>query len=209
MRPVSLVIVYVFIFSLCWTVGGADEKGAAGGSKDAAAFQGKTLAEWKEQLNDKSEFVRLSAAVALGECGPKAVPTLVGALNHQDATVRYWAAKGLGKAGPDAKSAIPGLIKAPNDPCESVQVVAANALWRLGEKTKGMAGLIEGTKAQSAGARLAAVNNLCLIGADAKEALPAVKEAAEVKSDDYVQDYVVRKANFFQKLLGAKQSLEE
>jgi HEAT repeat protein len=186
-----------------------DQPMAANGRNRDGFFQGKTIEQWREQLNDVNEAVRLMAAAAVGECGPQAVPALVEMLKNKDALIRYWAAKGLGKIGPEARSAAPALTEALGDPSESVQINAAYALWAIGEKAKGMAALIKCAKAKSAGARLAVMNFLSLIGPEAKEAIEAIKAAADVKDDDYVQDYVVRKANYDLKMLGAKDSMPE
>ena len=177
---------------------------------EEGTFQGKTLAEWQAQLGDKQETVRLSAAVALGECGPKAAPALIEELKNKDSVIRYWAARGLGKIGrPAAESAIPALAEALKDSSEVVRVSAAYALWKLGQKTDAMAALIKSLENASAGAKLEVVNDLCLIGPDAKEALPAVRQAAEQKSDDYVYGYVIRKASTDQKIFEGKSSFGE
>jgi len=172
-------------------------------------FQGKTIAQWKEQLDDPKETARLMAAAAVGECGPKAVPALVEMLKSKDALIRYWAAMGLGKIGAEAGSAAAALAEVLDDPSECVQVNAAYALWAIGEKAKGMEALIKCAKAKSAGARLAVMNLLSLIGPEAKAALEAIQAAADVKDDDSVQDYVVRKANYDLKMLGARDSVPE
>ena len=182
---------------------------AAKTQNEEGTFQGKSIAEWKEQLNDEKEFARLSAAVALGECGPKAVPALVEALKHKDPRIRYWAARGLGKIGAEAKSAMPALTEALKDSSESVRVGAAYTLWKLGKKTDAMTAFIESIKDATAAAQLEVVNDLCLIGPDAREALPAVKKAAEQKSDDYVYSYVLRKAGTVQKIFEGKPSFGE
>lgn len=172
-------------------------------------FQGKTIAQWREQLKDEKEFVRLAATVALGECGPKAVPALTEELKNKDSMIRYWVARGLGKIGREAQSAIPALTEALKDASESVRISAAYALWKLGKRTAAMTTFIATLKNGSAGAQLEVVNDLCLIGPDAKEALPAVKEAAEQNSDDYVYSYVVRKASTDQKIFAGKPSYGE
>ena len=172
-------------------------------------FQGKTIAQWRNQLEEKNECVRLSAAAALGECGPKAVAALTEELKNKDPLIRYWAAKGLGKIGLEAKSAIPALTEALKDPCESVRVSAAYTLWKLGKKTEAMAQFVETIKGELPGAQLAVLNDLCLIGPDAKEAYPAVREAAEKKLDDFVHGYVLRKASTVQKIFEGKPSFGE
>jgi len=177
---------------------------------EKGTFQGKTIAEWRAQLGDKQETVRLSAAVALGECGPKAAPALIEELKNKDSVIRYWAARGLGKIGrPAAESAVPALAKALKDSSEVVRVSAAYALWKLGQRTDAMAALIKSLEDGSAGAKLEVVNDLCLIGPDAKEALPAVRKAAEQKSADYVYSYVIRKASTDQKIFEGKSSFGE
>lgn len=64
-------------------------------------------------------------------------------LRDKDQTIRYWAATGLLIIGENAQSAIPELKEALHDTSPSVAIVAAEALYKLGEKKQSLNRLIE------------------------------------------------------------------
>jgi len=163
--------------------------GPAAGSSEAAVdhkYLGKTLAEWRAQLESDNRVERLYAAVVLGEMGAPAVPVLRRALTDDDAAVRYWAAVGLRKAGQAAEPAVPDLKRVLEDRSYAVRVAAAHALWTLGERELGLDALIRCLDAPQGKARLMAVSALIAVGPDAKKALPRLRRAMKEDPDRYV-----------------------
>ena len=83
-------------------------------------------------MTDEDYDVRQSAAGALGQIGPAAVPALIQALKRdEDSWVRMLAATALGAIGPDAKAAVPALIQALTDEHDDVRGQAAEALEKI------------------------------------------------------------------------------
>jgi HEAT repeat protein len=80
---------------------------------------------------DKSEDVRLHAALALGKIGAPSIGPLSKAFESKDADVRFYAVWGLAFVGPPAKSATPLVVKAMSDPSAQVRRKAAYALGRI------------------------------------------------------------------------------
>lgn len=66
---------------------------------------------------------------------------LISQLKSNDPTIRYWAATGLLILGKDAKNSVEALRTALTDDKPYVQIVAAEALYGLGEKQKGVAAI--------------------------------------------------------------------
>ncbi len=93
-----------------------------------------TVTDLIKQLKSQNEFVRSSAAKALGRMGSEAkqvIPALTEALKDQSEYVRIKAASALGEMGPEAKQAIPALTERLNDEDHLVRDFAARAIERL------------------------------------------------------------------------------
>src|SRR5262245_53744535 len=84
-----------------------------------------------ELLANKSEDVRLGAAIVLGKIGPAAVEPLKESLAATDEDVRFFAVSALAFVGPPARSAAPALVKALADKSAQVRRKAAYALGRI------------------------------------------------------------------------------
>jgi HEAT repeat protein len=92
-------------------------------------------------LEDKDTVARANAATILGDLGEKigpsikerAIPSLVGALDKDNAFVKKSAACALGKFGPLAKDAVPVLKKNLTPSDSDVAWCAAEALGAIGE----------------------------------------------------------------------------
>ncbi|MGQ7871304.1 sulfatase-like hydrolase/transferase [Sunxiuqinia sp. sy24] len=98
-------------------------------------------------------------AAKLATLGQKnKLPQLVLLLNHKNETIRYWAATGLLILGADAREAQPKLEQALDDSSVSVSIVAAEALYYLGEKEKALTTLLAALKHPSPFARTHALN---------------------------------------------------
>ena len=79
-----------------------------------------------------SEIVE--AANLASSAKPTDIETLKGYVKHSDSGIRYWGITGLLILGEDARSAIPLLAEAVEDPYPAVAAAASEALYRLGEK---------------------------------------------------------------------------
>lgn len=98
-------------------------------------------------------------AAELATLGQKdKLPQLVQLLDHENESARYWAATGLLILGADAREAQPKLEQALDDSSVSVSIVAAEALYYLGEKEKALTALLAALKHPSPFARTHALN---------------------------------------------------
>jgi HEAT repeat protein len=106
---------------------------------ERVVHEGKSLAEWVKQLQDKDAAARVAAARALSILGVKAtsaVPALIKATQDADSDVRNWAATALSRIGPDAKEAVPALEALLKDQVKGVRYIGANALGSIGSDAK-------------------------------------------------------------------------
>lgn len=85
---------------------------------------------------------------------------LVEYLQHDNKTIRYWGATGLLILGPEAQGAKAQLEAALNDSSPNVKVVAAEALYYLGEKEKGLQAMLDVLNHPEPFARTHALNAL-------------------------------------------------
>ncbi|WP_299581130.1 sulfatase-like hydrolase/transferase [uncultured Sunxiuqinia sp.] len=86
------------------------------------------------------------------------LPQLVQLLDHENESVRYWAATGLLILRADAREAQPKLEQVLDDSSVSVSIIAAEALYYLGEKEKALTTLLAALKHPSPFARTHALN---------------------------------------------------
>jgi tetratricopeptide (TPR) repeat protein len=84
-------------------------------------------------------------------------------LKSKESAIRYWGATGLLLLGEKGKSEIPKLKKAVDDPSVSVAVVAAESLYRLGEKQKAYKGFLRALKTDREFAQTQAMNSIYLV----------------------------------------------
>ena len=150
---------------------------ARGVEPAVSTVAGRTLSEWSARLNSANRTFRRMAVLTLGAFGPRAVPSLTGALADGDAAVRYWAASELGDIGPPARSARPQLKRLLTGKSFAVQLSAAYALCRLGDLHTGLPILTKGLTVADKGTNVSAADFLARIGPPAKAAVPALKKA--------------------------------
>jgi HEAT repeat protein len=148
------------------------------------------LIEVVKKHKDPTHVARLEAIAALGKIGPAAkdaVPTLIEATKEKPPTspVRLVAVAALGQIGPDAKEAVPTLINLlgeEENKSGPVRIEAAKALGLIGsaagrEASAALVALVENK--QLGPSRIVAINALAQLGPEAKNAVPALKKAAE------------------------------
>ncbi len=154
-----------------------------------------------EALKDEAEYARLGAAEAFAILGKpdEAVPVLIDLLrNGRELRMREYAASALGQIGPAAEAAVPALASALDTRDEDRREAAAEALGNIGPAAREAVpalsialrnrkaglkrtapGLVdfdyEGADSESA--RKAAAVALGKIGSEAKDAIPALREA--------------------------------
>jgi hypothetical protein len=129
-------------------------------------------------LVDRDRWVRISAAVALGQIGPEAkeaVPALIKALGDSDPGMRYRSAEALGQIGPEAKEAVPALLKALGDNELEVCMIADSAIAKIVPEVKEAApALIKALGDSDIRVRHGAINALGKIGSSAESVVPAL-----------------------------------
>ncbi|MCX7047522.1 MAG: sulfatase-like hydrolase/transferase, partial [Candidatus Sumerlaeota bacterium] len=119
---------------------------------------------------------------------PANLPKLIQWLGDENECIRYWAALGCVMLRAKAAEAAPTLLKHLQDASGSVSVAAAEALCHIGQTDKGLPALTELLlKNKNQRVRLQAANALQNIGDKAKPALPAIEQALQSDTDDYVK----------------------
>jgi HEAT repeat protein len=150
-------------------------------------------------LSDPSPRVRRSAVVALSLFSKRStstIPALVEALKDDDIAVRILAVEALGEAPktPEIGTiAIPALVETLSDRNNLVRCRAARKLVAWGEGAKGVSAMVEIIRGQGAAETRedvklsnfrSAIASLETIGADARDAIPALIEATKDEDDE-------------------------
>lgn len=155
--------------------------------------------ELSRALTDPDVEVRQAAAWSLSQVGPKAakaVPKLIDVLADPDPHVRSLAAVALAGMGRQAEPALPALIRALSDPVDYVRAPAADALGSLGAAARDAVQpladrlLTTGEPVFVLRSVSAALGN---IGPDAKDALPALREALKMLRVTYTAQEAILK----------------
>lgn len=107
------------------------------------------------------EIVDAADLASLGKAENKA--QMVEYLQSNESAVRYWGATGLLILGKQAKAEITALKKAINDSSVSVAIVAAEALYTLGEKEEAYKGFIRALKTDREFAQTQVMNSIFLV----------------------------------------------
>jgi HEAT repeat protein len=134
-------------------------------------------------LKETDPAIRAEAELALSRdlepLSHSQVPVLIAALKDELASVRFSAAAALADVGPPANAATASLIRlAMWDQSLRVRVQAAAALWRIDRRDRlAVPVLIEGVQSDDEHALWIAADCLGDIGPEAREAVPALREA--------------------------------
>ncbi|MGQ8337514.1 sulfatase-like hydrolase/transferase [Sunxiuqinia sp. A32] len=136
----------------------------------------------------RSPSVSISAimnAADLASLGEKEnISQLLDFLKSENSVVRYWGATGLLILKDSAKPTIPDLKVAVNDSSRDVAVVAAEALYYLGEKELGINGLLNVLKHPDPYARTHALNALDYTEEQSQKITTAIIEMIERFAED-------------------------
>jgi HEAT repeat protein len=165
------------------------------------------------RLEDSNLKVRQAAAGALKRLGKTALPVLTRALQDPDADIRIAATDALLVLGPEARDALPDLLRACRDSDPRVRAAAVRAAWwtgsspgdvqaqilrsledpDLGHLRPGedpapvVPALVRALKDPEARVRQEAADALEHLGPKAREAIPALQEAARTDADPGVR----------------------
>jgi hypothetical protein len=130
---------------------------------------------------------------------PVNLPTLIQHMSEQNEVFRYWSAAGCLMLAPKSAPAQDNLLKLLTDPSPHVQIIAAEALCRLGQSRRALPILTQHLlNDPNPRVRLQAANSLDHLGPLALPALEALNLAA--KDED---DYVKRSARYTAAILTA------
>ena len=139
-------------------------------------------------LADKNDCVRHPAGVALANIGRPAVPVLVKALDHKQASVRRLAAETLGRIKLPAQDAVPALIARLKDSSPRVRTASLEALQRIGAPKEQIIEAISSSLGdEDPDVREKAVWSLSYIGHDAKATAPLLKKQRDNDNDEAVR----------------------
>ena len=130
------------------------------------------------------------AVWTIGQIGPDAketLPTLIKLMNDKNEGVRRKAAFALGRLAGDPDKTISVLVDAFKDEADDVRQAAGDALSKFGKVA--VPPLIGLLKSDNAKARTQASTSLGDIGADAKDAVPILRENFLVKETDNAPHY--------------------
>ena len=135
----------------------------------------------------------LETANLASDSDPKNLEQLTEMLKNDESIIRYWAATGLLILNDHAIGAIPQLKKALDDPSPDVAIVAAEALYKLGEVEAGIEVLQRTLDHQNIFVRLHALNALEYTGEKNPNVQQAVIELDEkTKSESFPTRYDLR-----------------
>lgn len=142
-------------------------------------------------LEDPDGRVCTAAVSALGKIGPHqgVVEALLEALGADYRDIRFAAAEALGEIGPDAAEAVDELVSILEGSIGDRQHIVCAALAKIG--VQAVPPLIEALHNPSFNIRTGAVIALGIIGADAADALPKLKDIAD---NDLSKSFIIREA---------------
>lgn len=140
------------------------------------------LTEAVSDPDERVRLAVIDVLETMGPEAAPALPALVRALEDRSRFVRWSAARAVGRVGPvaGASAAIPGLIRLLRDSDLDVCLAATGGLDRLGPVARdAVLPLAETVKARDAVLRMASLRALVGIGSIAVPALPAMTAALE------------------------------
>ena len=175
---------------------------AARGQEGDAAFLGRTADEWTAELTSGEQPSKVLAAWAIAQLAPQAAGTpaehiefarLVTLTSDRDAAVRYWGVTGLAayaerlEAGDSGRASVASTLgPLLGDAAPAPRIAAALAIGKLGQPDKAVPVLIAAMSHPQDAVRIQAVSALETLGAAARPAEQALRDAA-TDSSEYVK----------------------
>lgn len=155
---------------------------------------GRSLAEWKQDLEANNRTVRLRAAKTIGAFGTNSVEVLSEMLTDADEAVQYWAASHIGNIGSPAVEVKPLLMPLLAKSSSPVRFAASYALCSIDESVENSEPLLEGIRSQERADACSCADFLARLGPKAKSLLEVVSEKHNEYVKDKNSDYHVRGA---------------
>lgn len=160
----------------------------AGADPQLAHPEARVAETMAVHLADKDDCKRQEARRAMVRIGSPAVPFLVKALEHPQASVRRLAAETLGSIKPPTQDAVPALIAHLKDGSRGVRTACLEALRRIGgPREQVMDAIASALGDGDPYVREAAASALGYIGRDAKAAAPLLKKLRDDDHDEAVR----------------------
>jgi len=116
----------------------------------------------------------MDAAELATQGDPENIDTLKSYLTNYESAIRYWGATGLLILGEKGRPGLEELKKAANDPSGNVAVVAAEAIYTLGEKEEGISALLKVIETGNEFSRCHALNAIDCIGENSPDIIKCV-----------------------------------
>ena len=146
---------------------------------------------------DKADFQAIVEAADIASSGkPENIDLLRNYLKSEESAIRYWGATGLLVLGEDALSAKQELLSSLKDHSHSVVAVAAEALYKQGEKSVAEAALIEVIENGNEMARCFALNVVDEIGTNSEKMQKTVIKMAQKSPESTRELYDMRMAKW-------------
>lgn len=144
----------------------------------AETVAGRSVEDYRAQLEDQDRVVRVRAARSLGAFGPVAAAALREGLDHPDPAVRYVVAVALGNlAGEPLELAEPKLdALAEADDSAAVRLAASYALCRAGHLEPHLPRLLAALESPARAVACSAAELIGQIGPDAAAAIGRLEE---------------------------------
>lgn len=141
---------------------------------------------------DLKNIIETAEMATKGEV--KFLSKLIRKLDDPDPVIRFWAATGCAILGTQSKPALDKLVKLTEDPEIAVRIVAAEALYGLGQTDIALETLTSGLRSANLMARVQALNVMEVMG---KDAVPALAEISKLIPGGSIpnEDYDAQAAN--------------
>jgi len=147
--------------------------------------------------SDKIDLQSVIDAAGLATLGdPGSLDIMVSYLNNPESAVRYWGATGLLILGENARNALPKLKHALNDTSGNVSVVAAEAVYKLGEKEIAINALLNALENPNEHARCHALNTIDCIEENSPEIIGGVIDLINSSANRSPNAYDLRAAKW-------------
>jgi HEAT repeat protein len=171
----------ILVAALPWSDGEAQGPGALAGP------QGRSIEEWRHDLQVGTPMLRERAVVALCQVADPPVGLLIDAIADQDFNVRTMAVFCLGRLGPKGREAVPALVSTLQDRDWIVRRYAAGSLGILEAVAADAAPALARTAVEDSNAEVRQTATFALgrLGRAARETTrPVLQQISEAGPDE-------------------------